>query len=37
MGVKSSEAQGLGFAVAIEHAQALLAGKRSLDQRGIVK
>jgi S1-C subfamily serine protease len=34
MGVKSSEAQGLGFAVAIEHAQALLAGKRSLDQRG---
>ena len=28
IGVKSSEAQGLGFAVAIEHAQALLAGKR---------
>ncbi|MCU1386366.1 MAG: hypothetical protein JWL71_5063, partial [Acidobacteria bacterium] len=34
MGVKASEAQGLGFAVAIEHARAVLAGKRSLDQRG---
>jgi Trypsin-like peptidase domain len=34
LGVKSSEAQGLGFAVAIEHAQALLAGTRSFDQRG---
>jgi S1-C subfamily serine protease len=34
MGIKSSEAQGLGFAVAIEHAQALLAGKPSVGQRG---
>ena len=34
MGVKSSDAQGLGFAIAIEHAQALLAGKRSTEQRG---
>ena len=29
MGMRSSDAQGLSFAVAIEHAQALLAGKRS--------
>jgi S1-C subfamily serine protease len=34
LGVKSAEAQGLGFAVAIEHAQALLAGKRATDARG---
>ena len=34
MGVKSAEAQGLGFAVAIEHAQALLANKRSTGPRG---
>lgn len=34
LGVKSSDAQGLSFAVAIEHAQALLAGKRSTDQKG---
>jgi len=34
LGVKSAEAQGLGFAIAIEHAQALLAGKRSTDQKG---
>src|SRR5206468_737753 len=33
MAMKSSEAQGLGFAVGIEHARALLAGKRS-DQHG---
>jgi S1-C subfamily serine protease len=33
LGVKSSDAQGLSFAVAIEHAQALLAGKRSLDRQ----
>ena len=33
-GVKSSEAQGLGFAVAIEHAQALLAGQRPTGMRG---
>ena len=34
MAMRSSVAQGLGFAVAIAHAQALLAGKRSIDQRG---
>jgi len=34
LGVKSADAQGLSFAVAIEHAQALLAGKRSADQKG---
>src|SRR4029079_14425664 len=34
MAMRSSIAQGLGFAVAIAHAQALLAGKRSIDQRG---
>jgi S1-C subfamily serine protease len=34
MAMKSSEAQGLGFAVGIEHARALLAGKRSADQHG---
>lgn len=34
LGMKSSVAQGLGFAVAIEHAQALLAGKRSTEPRG---
>ena len=34
MAMRSSIAQGLGFAVAIAHAQALLAGKRSVDQRG---
>ena len=34
MGIKPSDAQGLGFAVAIEHAQALLAGKPSGGQRG---
>jgi S1-C subfamily serine protease len=34
MAMRSAVAQGLGFAVAIAHAQALLAGKRSLDQRG---
>jgi S1-C subfamily serine protease len=34
LGVKSSEAQGLSFAVAIEHAQGLLAGKRSTEQKG---
>ncbi len=34
MGIKSSDAQGLGFAVAIEHAQALMAGKPSTAQRG---
>jgi S1-C subfamily serine protease len=33
LGVKSSDAQGLSFAVAIEHAQALLAGKRSVDRK----
>ena len=33
MGVKSSDGQGLGFAIAIEHAQALLAGRRSITQR----
>ena len=33
LGVKPSEAQGLSFAVAIEHAQALLAGKRSADAK----
>jgi S1-C subfamily serine protease len=33
LGVKPSEAQGLSFAIAIEHAQALLAGKRSTDPR----
>ena len=34
MSTRSSVAQGLGFAVAIEHAQALLAGKRSTEPRG---
>ena len=34
MSMRSSVAQGLGFAVAIEHAQALLAGKRSTEQTG---
>src|SRR5205085_5963339 len=34
MGVRSAVAQGLSFAVAIEHAQALLAGKRTLDPHG---
>jgi S1-C subfamily serine protease len=34
LGVKSAEAQGLGFAIAIEHAQALLSGKRATDARG---
>ena len=34
MNVKSSDAQGLGFAVAIEHAQTLLAGGVSIGQRG---
>ena len=34
LGVKSSDAQGLSFAIAIDHAKALLAGKRSLDLRG---
>jgi S1-C subfamily serine protease len=34
MAMKSSEAQGLGFAVGIEHARALLAGKRPTDQHG---
>ncbi len=34
MNVKSSDARGLGFAVAIEHAQTLLAGGASIDQRG---
>jgi Trypsin-like peptidase domain len=34
MAMRSSVAQGLGFAVAIGHAQALLAGKRPLDQHG---
>jgi S1-C subfamily serine protease len=34
MNVKSSDAQGLGFAVAIEHAQTLLAGGASIGQRG---
>ena len=34
LGVKSSEAQGLSFAIAIDHAKALLAGQRSLDPRG---
>jgi S1-C subfamily serine protease len=33
LGVKPSEAQGLSFAIAIEHAQALLAGKRSTDPK----
>jgi S1-C subfamily serine protease len=33
LGVKPSDAQGLSFAVAIEHAQALLAGKRSVDRK----
>ena len=32
LGVKSADAQGLAFAVAIEHAQALLAGKRATDR-----
>jgi hypothetical protein len=34
LGVKASDAQGLSFAIAIEHAQALLAGQRPTDQRG---
>jgi S1-C subfamily serine protease len=34
LGVKPSEAQGLSFAVAIEHAQALLEGRRSTDPKG---
>jgi S1-C subfamily serine protease len=34
MAMRSAVAQGLGFAVAIAHAQALLAGRRSVDQRG---
>ena len=34
MGVKAADAQGLSFAVAIEHAKALLAGKRTTDQKG---
>lgn len=34
LGVKSADAQGLSFAIAIEHAQALLAGKRSTEQKG---
>ena len=34
LGVKPADAQGLSFAIAIEHAQALLAGKRSTDQKG---
>jgi Trypsin len=34
LGMRSSVAQGLSFAVAIEHAQALLAGKRSTERRG---
>ena len=33
LGVKPSEAQGLSFAIAIEHATALLAGKRSTDPK----
>jgi S1-C subfamily serine protease len=34
LGMRSSVAQGLSFAIAIEHAQALLAGKRATDPRG---
>jgi hypothetical protein len=34
MGLRSSVAQGLSFAIAIEHAQALLAGKRTVDPHG---
>ncbi len=34
LGVKSADAQGLSFAVAVEHAQALLAGKRPAGGRG---
>ena len=34
LGVKASDAQGLSFAIAIDHAKALLAGQRSLDPRG---
>jgi S1-C subfamily serine protease len=34
LSMQSSVAQGLSFAIAIEHAQALLAGKRSTEQRG---
>jgi S1-C subfamily serine protease len=34
MGLRSSVAQGLSFAIAIEHAQALLAGKRTVDAHG---
>ena len=33
MSMRSSVAQGLSFAIAIEHAQALLAGKRSTEQK----
>ena len=33
LGVKPSDGQGLSFAVAIEHAQALLAGRRSIDPK----
>src|SRR3954471_13464731 len=32
LGVKPSDAQGLSFAIAVEHAQALLAGRRSADR-----
>ena len=34
MSMRSSVAQGLSFAIAIEHAQGLLAGKRSTGQQG---
>jgi hypothetical protein len=34
MNVKSADARGLGFAVAIEHAQTLLAGGVTIGQRG---
>src|SRR3954470_13710525 len=34
LGMQSSVAQGLSFAIAIDHAKALLAGQRSLDQHG---
>jgi hypothetical protein len=34
MAMRSAVAQGLGFAVAIEHAQALLAGQRTVDAHG---
>jgi S1-C subfamily serine protease len=33
LSMRSSDAQGLSFAIAIEHAQALLAGNRSTEQR----